>query len=149
MTDEILQTDIDLARRLVDAGNGDTEIIYLLARRNIAPDRASRLISDLREGRAVAPDRVWRAIALEGELPIASSASRQTTSSPARARNRPSTPIRVPWFRVLMAAGVFFCIAMAVWIGRQRNERAKEPLNQAGAATPPNRSMEATALQIE
>ena len=59
MTDEILQTDIDLARRFIDAGSGDAEIIDLLARRNIAPNRAASLVCELREGRAVQPDRVF------------------------------------------------------------------------------------------
>jgi len=152
MTDEILQTDIDLARRLIDEGRADAEIIDLLARRKIASNRASRLISELREGRAVEPDRVWRSVALQGEPTV--SPSRQTTaSSQKEGRNRPSARIRVPWFRILVAAGVLFCIGMAVWFGRQRNERVREQSRQAGAASAPktsaSESVDAAGLQIE
>src|SRR5947208_8542906 len=102
MTDEILQADIDLARRLIDGGSADQEIIGALAQRNIAPNRAARLVAELRSGRAVDPDRVWRAVCTE---PAPASRPQAASARRLEPRRKP-VPVRVPWFRMLVAIGV-------------------------------------------
>jgi hypothetical protein len=56
MTDAILQSDIDLARRLISERLGDLEIVAALQLRRISPDRATRLVRALRQGIDVEPD---------------------------------------------------------------------------------------------
>ena len=56
MTDELLQSDIDLARRLIADRSSDSEIVQSLALRRISPVRAQRLVRQLREGVDVQPD---------------------------------------------------------------------------------------------
>jgi hypothetical protein len=56
MTDEILQSDIDLARSLIAQRLPDREIIASLALRRISPVRAEPLVRHLREGINVQPD---------------------------------------------------------------------------------------------
>lgn len=152
MTDEILQTDIDLAKRLIDDGYQDAEIIHLLAQRRIAPNRAARLVSELREGLSVEPDRVWRAVALQSQQ--SRSTRRQTASGQTLEQKRTAAPapLRVPWFRIMVASAVLCCIAAAVWIGRQRNARVTEQELGSKAANgkiPTAPRIEAAALQIE
>src|SRR5690348_10394685 len=128
MTDEILQTDIDLARRLIDEGDGDAEIIGHLARRNISPERATRLVSDLRAGQAVEPDHVWRAVSSRSAR-TASLAPSSRSGSEAR---RNPAPLRVPWFRILVALAVAVCIGFAAWTNHKKNLRAAEANSVAG-----------------
>jgi hypothetical protein len=130
MTDEILQADIDLARRLIDGGTGDEEIIGLLARRNIAPNRAARLVSELRSGCAVEPDRVWRGVAREPARSLTSSAV--SAAKPQR-RRTPTRPT-IPWFRILVASGVCLCIGLAAWANHQRNLRQQEDAKRRAPA---------------
>jgi len=55
MTSEIVQSDIDLTRRMIDSRRPDREIIAILGKRGIDTDRAALLIDDLRYGRKVVP----------------------------------------------------------------------------------------------
>jgi hypothetical protein len=53
MTHEILQSDIDLAERLLKEGQPDDEVSAALVRRGIEPGKAAALIADLHAGRPV------------------------------------------------------------------------------------------------
>jgi hypothetical protein len=55
MTSEIVQSDIDLTRRMIESRRPDREIIMILGKRGIDTDRAALLIDDLRYGRKVVP----------------------------------------------------------------------------------------------
>jgi hypothetical protein len=55
MTSEIVQSDIDLTRRMIESMRPDREIITILGKRGIDTDRAALLIDDLRYGRKVVP----------------------------------------------------------------------------------------------
>lgn len=56
MTDEILQSDIDLARKLIGERLPDRDIVQTLGLRRVSPLRAERLVSQLRRGVDVQPD---------------------------------------------------------------------------------------------
>jgi len=53
MTHDLLQSDIDLATRLMVEGRTDDQIITALAQRRVDPARAAHLVDDLRNGRKV------------------------------------------------------------------------------------------------
>ncbi len=53
MTHDILQTDIDLATKLMAEGRTDEEIVATLAQRRVDPAKAFQLVDDLRQGRKV------------------------------------------------------------------------------------------------
>jgi hypothetical protein len=55
MTSEIVQSDIDLTRRMIELRRPDCEIIAILGKRGIDADRAALLLDDLRYGRKVVP----------------------------------------------------------------------------------------------
>ena len=55
MTPQILQSDIDLAKRMLQVGAPDADIIAALVRRRIDQESAALLVDDLRHGRAVIP----------------------------------------------------------------------------------------------
>jgi hypothetical protein len=58
MTNLILQTDIEFVQRLIAEHYPENEIVAALVRRHIDPERAARLVTDLRNGVPVAPDIV-------------------------------------------------------------------------------------------
>jgi hypothetical protein len=51
MTHDVLQSDIDLARKLIKEERQETEIIAALGLRGLEPTTATRLLDDLRNGR--------------------------------------------------------------------------------------------------
>src|SRR6267378_119303 len=57
MTNDILQSDIDLARRLLDARRPADEIVAALSYRGINGNRAAHLVADFHAGKAVEPDK--------------------------------------------------------------------------------------------
>ena len=58
MTKEILQSDVDLAERLINAHSPDSETITALVNRGLELAKATRLVHDLRCGLPVKPERV-------------------------------------------------------------------------------------------
>ncbi len=55
MTKDIVQSDIDLARRLLDSRQPTAEVVAALLRRGVSQGAALRLIEDLQLGRTVTP----------------------------------------------------------------------------------------------
>ena len=53
MTDEILESDIEAALKVLSAGGGESEIAIALMRRKVAPARAARVAADMIRGRPV------------------------------------------------------------------------------------------------
>jgi hypothetical protein len=51
MIHEIVSSDVDFARGLMDSGHSDTEILANLASRGVEPAKAAQLVEDLRHGR--------------------------------------------------------------------------------------------------
>jgi hypothetical protein len=80
----------------------------------------------------VQPDRVWRAVALETESVRSPSAPPPSTQPTVRSS---APPLRIPWFRILIAAGVAVAIAMAVLFGQQRNRHRHDANNEIANKT--------------
>ena len=115
MTEEILQSDIDLARKRIKAGEGDAEIIRALELRQIASWRAAKLVDDLRTGRTVEPDHPSPSTPVER-------ARRHSTSSSigASKRHHEDQPARpTPWFAILSILSVVLCITVIALINRR------------------------------
>jgi hypothetical protein len=51
MIHEIVSSDVELARGMMDSGRSDTEILAYLASRSVEPAKAAQLVDDLRHGR--------------------------------------------------------------------------------------------------
>jgi hypothetical protein len=51
MIHEIVSSDVDFARGMMDSGRSDTEILAYLASRGLEPAKAAELMDDLRHGR--------------------------------------------------------------------------------------------------
>jgi hypothetical protein len=56
MTNQLLQSDIDLAKRLIQERHTDEEILGVLLRRRVAPEKALHVLAALRAGEQVEPD---------------------------------------------------------------------------------------------
>jgi hypothetical protein len=61
MTNEILETDIELARNLLGNSLPEAEVISALVVRGIQPARAAKLVLDLLQGKNPEPDRPFQA----------------------------------------------------------------------------------------
>ena len=58
MTSEILYTDIECARELLNKGRSDELIIKALSLRGVAPAAAATLLTGLRNGEKMRPDMI-------------------------------------------------------------------------------------------
>ncbi len=84
MTHDLLQSDIELAMRLMTDGRADDQIITALVQRRLDPAKAARLMDDLRNGRKVIAQP-----ALPPEFTL-----RRSRSKRAERETRPSSPPR-------------------------------------------------------
>src|SRR5262249_3957399 len=99
MTNDILQSDIDLARKLLDARRSSEEIVAALGYRGINRDRAEQLIAALQAGKTVEPDRPITislpSKTVQETAPSEPQQSRKSTVSPSPAeRPQESRPSR-------------------------------------------------------
>jgi hypothetical protein len=129
MTNDILQSDIDLASRLLDANRPADEIIAALGYRGINGGRAAQLVADLQAGKTVEPDRPISinlpSRPIEETPPSEQQYSRK--SAPAelpgdrpqgsRARQRKSTAF--PWFTIIALAVAAVCVVAFVLLSRK------------------------------
>jgi len=114
MTHDILQSDVDLAKRLLKAKCPDSEIVAALLRRGIDQFDAERLVSDLRQGVQVRIRvEVWR-VRREGQ-------SQEETTAAAELEGEESSSRRVrplTWF-----VGALFLLTCAFAVGVLMHDR--------------------------
>jgi hypothetical protein len=147
MTNEILETDIELARNLLQKGRAAHEVCMALAQRGIEPARAEQLVSDLVEGKQVQVDlpfrpvqrRSSRAAALGSPRPKeAAEESWESIRERGRQKSRPSpfSPAS-PYFSVGLA------IAGAVIIGAvvMHNRHARKEMIEFNQPANPEKSV--------
>jgi hypothetical protein len=145
MTNDILQSDIDLARKLLDGNRPSDEIVAALAYRGINGTRAAQLVADLQAGKKVEPDR-----------PISINLPSRTTENPAPAQERQSAsraqPELVgergasrstrrksnafPWFTSIALTSAAVCVAMFVLLSRKSHLHVLVNQNAADAGDP-------------
>src|SRR5262249_54347739 len=130
----ILQSDIDLARKLINTGHPESEVVTALSYRGIDSTRAVQLITALRSGRTVEPDRPIKINLPTPEPEEVFSTEYQGTGQPThsvartswserqqaeqlRSEGRKSTGF--PWFAMFALASLAVCIVAFVFLNRR------------------------------
>jgi hypothetical protein len=93
MTHDLLQSDLDVAKRLIGANGTDAEIVETLTARGVAPLKAQQVARDLRFGKLVTP---FNPAAPGVEL---RDMSDPTDAEPPKPRRTASAPKRSEWGR--------------------------------------------------
>ena len=120
MIHDILPSDVDLARSLMDSGHSDAEILAQLASRGLDSAKAAALLDDLRHGRkpnahvplppgsdGYRPPRKPRPAAPAAPPPVASPRRQSHRSSHRRGG--------VPWWFALLALAFIGALVYAFW----------------------------------
>jgi hypothetical protein len=120
MTHDIVQSDIDLAKRLIKSRQSDGLIVATLICRSIEPEKAAQLVADLRSGRRVETPLVFSTESAseipgpESEfselVPPAAAQRLAHRKSPGRSSSRKRKRPALLWFLAiaLAAAGLYF-----------------------------------------
>src|SRR5436190_9251388 len=147
MTGDLLQSDIDLARRLIDAGQSEAEIIVALGYRRIGPEKAQRLVHALREGVDVQPDPMRPEVLWQPVVATGAENRRPERSSPAPARHEADSGSRFPWFRVALLGVVAVTIAAVFLFNRDRGTQVSASTRELMAEPPA--SLRRPGLRVE
>ncbi|HSU56850.1 MAG TPA: hypothetical protein VLT36_22515 [Candidatus Dormibacteraeota bacterium] len=102
MIEDILQSDIDVARNLLSEGRAEKDVLAVLVSRKIEPARAVRLVNDLKQGRPVEPD--------EPALMLVQASKPRTERVP----RRPAEPDRTNSKMGLFMGGLLVAVAVTV-----------------------------------
>jgi hypothetical protein len=141
MTNQLLQSDIELARHLLSIGRAEAEIIKALGYRKIDPERAARLIHDLRQGRSVDPDvpemagmpRTPREHAPVREHSPARDAGQR--SKPEGEKFGTREPKRaLPWFMMALLLALAICTGTVIVSNRRAHDRLAAARSVADAS---------------
>jgi hypothetical protein len=127
MTGDLLQSDIDLARRLISDGQTDAEIIVALGYRKIAPGIAQTVVTNLRAGTEVRPDPAPDHLDEAFSNPISPAPSPQDhrtegIESDSYART-PNPRKEIPWFRFAFLTAIGICLT-AIFLVNPKARRA-------------------------
>jgi hypothetical protein len=142
MTNDILQSDIDLARRLLDAGRPADEIVAALGYRGINANRAARLVADLQAGKTVEPDKPIAinlpSRTIEETAPSGQQLSRRSTQAdlPERPQNSRSMQRKAhsfPWFTMIALAAAAVCVVSFVLLNRKSHTSDSVDLGRSQA----------------
>ena len=145
MTEEILQSDIDLARKLITVGAADADIVQTLQYRGLDPQRAAQLVQDLRLGRTVHPDP---------DPALLSARSRQQPAPERPSQQvRPPAPVRETrrsrhfgWFPVIAGTSILLCIGVIAFVNHRTHARL-EAARGDGADSDPGAMPTLASLQ--
>jgi hypothetical protein len=168
MTNDILQSDIDLARKLLDASRSSDEIVAALSYRGVNAERAAQLIAGLQAGKTVEADRPIRirlqSAKTQETAPFAEKQGQKSAQADLSGERREPQPRRrkvnrFRWFTVLALAAACVCVAVFVLLNRkahsnvlaeQRGSSGSEKtagfVRSTGAS---GQGFEATAISVE
>jgi hypothetical protein len=104
MIHEILPSDVEFARGMLDSARSDAEILSFLASRGIEPAKAAELLDDLRHGRT--PDVPVAFMLGQRHEPADAVRSPLPAAQPHRAHGRKHRHRSFPWWFVLLL-GIF------------------------------------------
>jgi hypothetical protein len=128
MTNDILQSDIDLARRLLDAGRPADEIVATLGYRGINGTRAVQLVAELQAGKTVEPDKpiaiklpsgTSEGSAVSAHQPGRSSAQGDLPERPQNSRSTQRKAHSFPWFTIIALVAAAVSVAAFVLLSRK------------------------------
>jgi hypothetical protein len=136
MTHDILQSDIDLARKLLDSGRPVTEIVAALAHRGIDSSRAAQLVADLQSAKPVVPDKPIeiRLRPKPAEITGSDPGRSRRTELPAQRTDRSQSRRKAdgfPWFTIIALTSAALCVAAFVLISRKSHK--SDSTDQAGS----------------
>ena len=107
MIHEVLQSDVEVARRLISSGHPDPEIVVALTSRGIEPAKATQLLDDLHHGRRPAV-QVLVVPRPSGDGAVGSpgtargDAPQEKHSHGSRSRGGKHHPSGIPWWFVIL-----------------------------------------------
>ncbi len=152
MTNEILETDIELARNLLGNSTPADEVISSLVRRGIQPARAGKLVQDLRQGKNPEPDRPFQAAFSEpAEVPAATPVTppgRETSQSFSRTETV-GTKNRY-FFPGLVIALIVLCSGVVYLNRRSHPAAASQPAgaSEVPGVPPPQKSERTLSIEV-
>jgi hypothetical protein len=131
MTNDILQSDIDLARKLLDANRPADEIVVALGYRGINGNRAAQLVADLQAGKAVEPDRpIYVNLPSPSQQPSRKITPPELAAEPPQASwGRQKKSNAFPWFTIIALAAAAVCVVAFVLLTRK--SRTNDSVNSA------------------
>ncbi len=144
MIHEILPSDIEHARGMLEAGHSDTEICVNLTSRGVQPAKAAAVVEDLRHGRSpsvplpdslVPPHRSRR-----GEPHAAAHpAPKKPDSRHKHSHRRNHQRALIPWWFVLLVLAFLLALGYAMFLaGREVTHRGIQQEKHA-IPTPPGK----------
>ena len=150
MTNQVLQSDIDVARRLLDAGRTDEEVLTALLCRNIAADRAVQLLTDLRRGLRVEPD-VPEMGPLTGVRRTSTTHHDWRSDTEDYSARQPRR--NVPWFMAALIAALVICTTAVILSNHSTHEKIRaasaEAESRPESAKTAGRGSEAGNISVE
>jgi len=166
MTNDILQSDIDLARKLLDDRRPIDEIVAALEYRGVNENRAAQLVADLQAGRTVEPDRpitITLPAKTTEDTPDQPRPNRQSAQGDlgsqrreSRSRQRRANPF--PWFTVIALGSAAVCVVIFVILSRkshsndsvdQKRSEGSDLSTSDGSKRLPGAGLDARAISIE
>jgi len=161
MTHDVLQSDVELARKLRNEQCPDEEIIRALVHRGVEPGAAAQLMDDLRSGKKVIP---------KSPTPAEFAPRRRSRAEPSSSRTREDMPVRPsaaespdrplgrparhhrerprsPWLILAILAGLVLVALGLIFFLRGKPAAAspEEPESRPAAAKTPPLSLKAPA----
>jgi hypothetical protein len=148
MTNRILQTDIELAKKLIQAGRPDSEVAKALTFRRIDHHKAEQLVAALKAGQEVAPEmdvNVEAAQSLKARRSSTTTTSDQPASAVQPAPRKATTPsqgggkgwvVGLIIFLVLASVVAFFLMRSSSTTNEAPGPETPSEPGAAGAASP-------------
>jgi hypothetical protein len=143
MTHAILQSDIDLAQRLLAEGLSEESVVSALERRGIELYRAAQLVSDLRQGAVVEAETAAPELAEEAAI-VAFGSVEPAEHAPSALRDRPEHRERSSLGARLLIGGLLVCflgvvgaVVVPYYVKKSRERKAREAVaEQVSEAQP-------------
>lgn len=140
MIHEVLQSDVEVARRLISSGHPDPEIVVALTARGIEPAKATQLLDDLHHGRKPAV-QVLVVPRPSGDGAVGSpgtargDAPQEKHSHGSRSRGGKHHPSGIPWWFVILI--LIFLGAIVYAFLETGNHTSKDAIDQSRHELPP------------
>ena len=120
MIHEILPSDVELARGMLDASHSDAEILANLASRGIEPAKAAELVDDLRHGRTPRTECPYQLAATgRRQKPRPEATDPQVPQKPdsphGRSHRKPHKRSAIPWWFAVLALIFILAIGYALF----------------------------------
>jgi hypothetical protein len=140
MIHEILSSDVDFARGMMESGHPDAEILGYLASRGLEPAKATQLVDDLRHGRKPNAQLPFE-LRPVGQNAVGGRGTAKGEAHPGhhphlkRSGSRKSTLSAIPWWFVLLIG--IAVLALGYILLESGNNLSMDAINQNKHELPP------------